>query len=105
WMAEREMNQVNNRWNESSNVTTQVDLSITKTGPATATSGQNVVYTVTVSNNGPSPATSVVISDPTPASMSFVSNSGACATAYPCNVGTLNAGQTATITSTFSTGP
>src|SRR5437016_4364616 len=32
----------------------------------------------------------------------FVSNSGACATAFPCNIGTLNSNQSASITSTFS---
>src|SRR5207248_1471319 len=46
-------------------------------------------------------------SDSTPANLTFVSNSGACATPYPCNLGTMNpgAGNSLTITSTYSTSP
>src|SRR5262249_55449900 len=73
-----------NATNDSANATTivgpQADLAITKSGPAGAIAGNNIVYTVTVTNNGPSSSSSVVVSDPTPANMTFVSNSGACAT-------------------------
>lgn len=93
----------NNVGSATTNVVAQADLSITKTGPASAASGQNVAYTIVVTNNGPSTATGVTVSDPTPAQMSFVSNSGACVSAFPCNIGALAAGQSATITSTFST--
>ena len=92
--------------NDSASVTTnvgaQADLSISKNGPASATAGSNVVYTIVVTNNGPSPAASVVVSDPTPVGIAFVSNSGACATTFPCSLGTLNSGQSATITSTYT---
>jgi uncharacterized repeat protein (TIGR01451 family) len=81
------------------------DLSVTKTGPASVLAGQNIVYTVTVTNNGPAAATAVNVADPTPASLTFVSNSGACTNPYPCSLGTLNANQTVTITSTYSTPP
>jgi len=95
-----------NNSNDSSSVTTnvgaQADLSISKTGTASAVPGQNITYTITVTNNGPSPATSTVVSDPAPAGVAFVSNSGACTTAYPCSLGTLASGQTATITSTYT---
>ncbi len=80
----------------------QADLSIAKTGPASVTPGSNVTYTITVTNNGPSQATGVAVSDPTPANLTFVSNSGACTTAFPCSLGTLNNGQSVTITATFS---
>jgi len=86
-------------------VAPSADLAIAKSGPTGVVSGQNVVYTVTVTNYGPSQATSVVVSDPTPANLTFVSNSGACTGAYPCNIGTLNSGQSVTITSTYSTSP
>jgi uncharacterized repeat protein (TIGR01451 family) len=82
-------------------VAQQSDLSIAKTGPASATPGLPVVYTITVSNLGPSAAANVTVSDPTPSGLSFVSNTGACTTPFPCNVGTLNASQSATITTTF----
>ncbi|HEX7831359.1 MAG TPA: DUF11 domain-containing protein, partial [Thermoanaerobaculia bacterium] len=94
--------------NTASGTTTVVgsaDLAITKSGPGGVTSGQNIVYTITVTNNGPSQATGVIVSDPTPANATFVLNSGACVTAFPCNLGTLNSGQSVVITSTFSTSP
>src|SRR5204863_330026 len=84
------------------NVGAQSDLTITKSGPASANQGQNITYVVAVKNNGPSPATSVVVSDPTPVGPAFISNAGACTTPYPCSLGTLNSGQSATITSTFN---
>ena len=92
----------NNSASKTTNVGAQADLSVTKSGPLSANTGQNVSYTVVVHNAGPSPAASVVVSDPTPAGVAFVSNSGACATAYPCSLGTLNSGQSATITSTYT---
>src|SRR5205085_8584008 len=99
---ENDPNNTNNAASATTNVGAQSDLSINKTGPASANTGQNITYTVTVTNAGPSPATSVAVSDTTPTGLAFISNSGACATAYPCNLGTLSAGQTATITSMYS---
>ena len=78
------------------------DLRVTKTGTATAHPGQTVTYTITVHNNGGSDATNVIVADPTPAGLTFVANSGACSAAYPCNIGTLLNGGTATITSTYT---
>jgi uncharacterized repeat protein (TIGR01451 family) len=92
----------NNSSSIVTNVGAQADLAVSKNGPATANPGQNVTYTVTVTNNGPSPATGVVVTDPTPAGLAFVSNTGSCATPYPCSVGALAAGQTATIMSTYT---
>ena len=42
------------------------DLSVEVAGPATSLPGQNLVYTVTATNNGPSPATGVVVTDTLP---------------------------------------
>jgi uncharacterized repeat protein (TIGR01451 family) len=98
-------NNGNNAATQSVTVVAQSDLAIAKTGPASAVAGQNVVYTVTVTNNGPSGAASVSVADPTPAGLTFVSNSGSCTTAYPCALGTMTNGQSATITSTYSTAP
>ncbi len=39
------------------------DLAITKTGPATATAGENISYDLTVTNNGSSIGTGVTVSD------------------------------------------
>ncbi|HEV7572087.1 MAG TPA: hypothetical protein VGQ21_11370 [Thermoanaerobaculia bacterium] len=93
----------NNTASQSVTILAQSDLSITKTGPASSTPGSTLVYTITVTNNGPSDATAVTVTDPTPAGATFVSNNGACITTFPCALGTMTAGQTKTITTTFST--
>jgi uncharacterized repeat protein (TIGR01451 family) len=51
------------------------DLSLTKTvDDATPISGQQVTFTVTVSNAGPSSATNVIVQDSLPAGLTFVSS-------------------------------
>ena len=95
----------NNSASQSVTITAQADLSIAKTGPGSVNAGQNVVYTVTVTNSGPSSATGVTVTDPAPPGLTFVSNSGGCTSAYPCALGTLTNGQSVAITSTYSTSP
>ena len=92
----------NNSASQSVTITPQADLLITKSGPASAFAGQTIVYTVVVTNNGPSSAAAVSVADLTPAGLTFVSNTGACTSAYPCSLGTLTNGQNATITSTYA---
>jgi uncharacterized repeat protein (TIGR01451 family) len=78
------------------------DAAMTMSGPATVAVGKNAVYTIMVTNNGPGSALSVQVLDPTPSGLVFVSNyTGACATAFPCSLGTIPSGQTRTITATF----
>ena len=43
------------------------DLSVTKTAPATIQPGQNITYTITVTNAGPEPAATVTVNDTLPA--------------------------------------
>src|SRR6202007_1112908 len=74
-------------------------------GPTGVVAGQNVVYTIQVTNNGPQSASSVVVTDPQPANLTFVSNSGACTGPFPSSLGTLTNGQSATITAQYSTSP
>ena len=74
---------------DSDTLTPQADLAITKTGPASVVAGSNVVYTITVTNAGPSNAESVVVTDVTPAGLTWVSNIGDCVTAFPCALGTV----------------
>ena len=77
-------------------------LQITKAGPASAVAGTSLVYTITVTNAGPSDATSVTLTDVTPPGLTFVANAGDCTTAFPCNLGTLPPAATRTITATFA---
>jgi len=81
------------------------DLAITKTdGGVSVAPGANVVYTLVITNNGPSDAVAVSVADATPAGTTFVSNSGDCTTPFPCALGTLASGQSRTITTTITVG-
>jgi uncharacterized repeat protein (TIGR01451 family) len=68
-----------NAANDSATATTTVgtgavDLSIVKTdSPDPVTPGSNLTYQITITNNGPSNATSASFSDPLPAGTTFVS--------------------------------
>ncbi len=86
---------------DSDPISSRADLGITKTGPAAIVAGNPLVYTITVTNTGPSDAAGVVVSDTTPAGLVFVSNTGDCTTAFPCALGVVPAGATRTITATF----
>jgi uncharacterized repeat protein (TIGR01451 family) len=89
-------------------VTQNADLSVTKSGPSAAAVGTDVAYTITVSNAGPSDASSVTLSDTIPAPMSFVSmqqNSGPvfnCSgtTTVTCTLATFVPGASASFTLT-----
>jgi uncharacterized repeat protein (TIGR01451 family) len=78
------------------------DVSISLQGPAAVKRGGDAVYTITVTNNGPSGAVGVQVADPTPAGLTFVSNSGDCTSAFPCALGGVASGASRTITATFS---
>ncbi len=84
--------------------TANADVSVVKTGPATVLAGGVVVYTLTVTNHGPAVATGVALADPTPTHLTFVSNSGACTTVFPCALGTMTVGEVRVITATFTAG-
>jgi uncharacterized repeat protein (TIGR01451 family) len=85
-----------------------VDLSITKSGsPATQElnpdGSSRITWTMVVTNNGPSTATGVKITDPMPAGNAFVSattTQGTCTggAILNCTIGTMTAGQSVTIT-------
>lgn len=61
-----------------------VDLSITKSGPALANAGDSVTYTLTITNNGPDAAQNVEIRDAVPANTTFVSESQTGGPAATC---------------------
>ena len=85
-------------------VVTNTDVSIQKTlassGPFAV--GQNISFTITVTNNGPVAATGVSVSDTIPANTQFVSatpSQGTCSgtTTVTCTLGTINSPGSATI--------
>src|SRR5262249_17078267 len=75
------------------------------TGPVNALPGQTVFYTIVVSNAGPSTANDVLLSDPTPAGLGFVSNTGDCMTTFPCELGTIAPSGSATLVATYTVLP
>jgi uncharacterized repeat protein (TIGR01451 family) len=85
----------------------QADLSVTKTdSPDPVHVGQNLTYTIRVSNSGPSAATGVTVSDMLPKNAGFgsvASSQGSC-TLKPakvmvsCTLGSLAGGASATVT-------
>jgi uncharacterized repeat protein (TIGR01451 family) len=96
-----------NPTNNSAEADTQVnpasDLAVTLTSsPQNVLDGQNLTYTATIKNNGPSDATNVTLTDQLPASVTFVSANGN--TTAPTgglvsvNVGTILHGDSATVT-------
>src|SRR5262249_13791129 len=78
------------------------DLSIVKTASnSQVTPGEPVTYTLDVTNGGRRTATDVLVSDPLPAEVSFVSASPGCTVAakvVTCRLGKLAAGAHANVT-------
>jgi uncharacterized repeat protein (TIGR01451 family) len=81
------------------------DLTVAQTAlPSPTFVSSNLTYNIGITNNGPSDATFVVLTNPLPASLSFVSatsTSGPCTTnssGVVCNLGTLASGAGAGVT-------
>ncbi len=76
----------------------------TATPSPTVADGDTLVYTLAVTNNGPSTATNVIVTDPLPSDVTYLSvntNLGTCSEAdgtVTCLLGTMTNGGTATIT-------
>ncbi|MBI3463724.1 MAG: DUF11 domain-containing protein, partial [Planctomycetes bacterium] len=97
---------------ENTAVAASADLAISQSdSPDPVIAGQNVIYTVTVRNDGPSEATNVSLSDSLPAGVSRVSiNAGAAACSslagtVSCAIGTLAPGSGTTLTITVTVVP
>ncbi|MBI1760163.1 MAG: DUF11 domain-containing protein [Acidobacteria bacterium] len=95
-------NAANNSATAVTTVLPRADLSITKSAsPNPVTVFNSLTYTLAATNNGPSPATGVTITDQLPASVSFVSASLGCSQAgglVTCAAGSLSNGATASFT-------
>jgi uncharacterized repeat protein (TIGR01451 family) len=82
----------NNNSSATTSVVAVADLATTKTGPTVpVAAGTNIIYTIGVSNAGPSDATNVVVTDTLPVGVNFVSSTAGCTgtTVLTCNLGTL----------------
>jgi uncharacterized repeat protein (TIGR01451 family) len=69
----------NNSVTVPTTVTPSADLAVSLSAPSAILVGQNLVYTITATNNGPSAATGVVVTDqlpPIPTDITFVSATG-----------------------------
>jgi uncharacterized repeat protein (TIGR01451 family) len=89
----------NNSASEDTAVDRETDLEIAKSdGPDPVIAGESLVYTLTVTNNGPSDATGIVVTDTLPPGVTFQSSSPGtptCARAgdtVTCNLGNLDSG-------------
>jgi uncharacterized repeat protein (TIGR01451 family) len=82
----------------------RIDLQITKSAaPSPANVGNQVTWTMVVTNNGPNNATGVTMADPVPAGLTFVSatsSQGTCTggALVSCTIGNMNVGSSVTIT-------
>jgi uncharacterized repeat protein (TIGR01451 family) len=84
-------------------VTPVADVAIGKTAVATVLASSNLVYTISVTNFGPSSASGVVVTDSLPATVTFVSATGGGLNnsgIVNWNLGTLANGQTSNVTVT-----
>ncbi len=102
-------NPSNNSAAEGTTIDALVDLMLTKeAAPEPLPSGEDLVYTLTVFNDGPSEATNVVVTDTLPAGVTLISTSG-CAedpSGVPtCSLGSVAPGTSSQYTITVSVNP
>ena len=86
-------------------VTAVADVTIGKTGSPSVFAASNLTYTISVTNLGPSPASSVVVTDTLPASVTFVSATGGGLNnsgVVNWTLGTLTSGQVSNLTVTVT---
>jgi uncharacterized repeat protein (TIGR01451 family) len=88
------------------NNTPSADLSVDKTGPASAVSGSTITYTVTVTNNGPGSASQAVMTDTVPANTQFAGGSQFSGPAFACTAPSLGSstGQVKCTIASFANG-
>ena len=72
------------------------DLAVTKSGPVQAAADSNVTYTIEVVNDGPDASDTATLTDPLPASTTFVSLSSPAG--WGCNLPSVGAGGNITCT-------
>ena len=96
----------NNTVSVDTEVLTEADLAVNKSGPATATAGETISYTVVLTNSGPSTARDVDVKDLLPAGLTYVggtSSQGACVSGI-CQLGDVTVDDVITLTITATVG-
>ncbi len=84
-------------------VVLQADLSLDKTAPSSVAAGEQLTYTLTVTNSGPEDAPNITLTDNLPTGVAFQSASTGCSHnggtpgAVTCNLGSLTNGANKTI--------
>lgn len=102
--AEPDPSLENNAATQTTTVLPVADLSVTVSGfPNPLKIGGVLTYTLVVANNGPSPATTVMLTDTLPLPVNvgpMTSSQGTCTgtNTISCDLGTLNSGSSATVT-------
>lgn len=103
--TETETSTTNNSASQTTTINGNVDLAITKTDSVDpAVAGSALVYTIVVTNNGPSSATNVEVTDTLPSTLTPGTTSATVGTVttngniITGNIGTLASGASATIT-------
>ena len=90
-------------------VVADADLTISKTdSPDPVTAGEDLYYSLTTVNNGPSSAVNVIVTDTLPASVTYASASAGCALSgveVVCNLGDLTVDAASIITITVNVDP
>ena len=108
-----EVNTANDTATDLTNIVSRADIAVAKIASSgTVTVGSNVDFTITVTNNGPSDATGVLVTDQLPAGLTYVSDLASVGTYNSgtgvWTIGALASGASATLTLTATvttTGP
>ncbi len=99
--ATTETDQSNNLATDETSLTPETDLSVSKTdGEVSVFSGENLTYTLLVSNNGPSDSSGGTVTDVLPSGLSFVSSASGCSEAggvVSCPFGPLTVGSSVSL--------
>jgi len=102
---EPDPNTANNTDTENTAVDAKTDLTIIKSAPATVNAGEQLTYTLAITNNGPSDATGVTVTDNLPDDVALVSatlSQGTCSGSDPvtCTLGPVASGSSAAVSLT-----
>ena len=101
----------NNVYTKETMISAEADLAVAKLGSSdVVTAGHSLTYTVAITNNGPSAATGVTLTDTLPLSVTLdkvTTNQGVCTgtNTITCTLDTLNPNVTATVTIAVAVDP